>query len=556
MAELPEIKVQDETPENGVPESILDDPSDKKEEEEPEDPAAKFRGVGTSFRAKLIGIDDVPESRGDKMCQDSILKLKAAVKVAGIHKRKILVNVSLEGLKITDLLTSELLHQHAVHRISFIARDLTDRRAFGYVYGNDDGTHSFYGIKTAKAAEGLVLTLRDLFNVVYTMKKQEMEQANGEPAITVTQAATVASAAAAAPAANNNNDMVNLQQQVTDMGQMSELDAFNPWPENTPTSPDTPSANSANDIFNMNGNAQPVTKARSGSYGDDLAALSIEAKQPASPPGARLTKDQILAGFGGAPAAAPAFGQPAAANMFGQPAASPFGQPQAAFGQPQAQAAFGQQQAMFGQQQGMFPQQQQPQGNPFGAGFGQAQMFPPAATNPSVPARPGAMSPAAPVLAPMGATQNPFGDSGGGGALLAPVAPASNEPAAPVDPFANLATVGAGGGATVNKKDMFKNFQMAKAPAPPPRTSETVSPSFDDYMRNTVGGVPVDMMQQQPQAAPRVAPPTPAPRVAPAAPVASDPFAGNDPFASFNAPPAAAAPQQQQASNNVELLFG
>ena len=71
----------------------------------------------------------------------------------------------------------ELLHSHAVHRISFIARDLTDRRAFGYIYGNDDGTHQFYGIKTAKAAEALVLTLKDLFNVVYTMKKKEMEEA-------------------------------------------------------------------------------------------------------------------------------------------------------------------------------------------------------------------------------------------------------------------------------------------------------------------------------------------------------------------------------------------
>ena len=49
------------------------------EDEEPEDPAAKFRGVGTSFRAKLIGIDDVPDSRGDKMCQDSILKLKVHI---------------------------------------------------------------------------------------------------------------------------------------------------------------------------------------------------------------------------------------------------------------------------------------------------------------------------------------------------------------------------------------------------------------------------------------------------------------------------------------------
>ena len=41
-----------------------------------------------------------------------------------------------------------------------------------------------------------------------------------------------------------------------------------------------------------------MTKERTSSYGDDLAALSIEATQPASPPGAKLTKDQILAGFG------------------------------------------------------------------------------------------------------------------------------------------------------------------------------------------------------------------------------------------------------------------
>lgn len=63
-----------------------------------------------------------------------------------------------------------------MHRISFIARDTTDRRAFGYVYGADEGRHQFYGIKTAKAAENLVLALRDLFQVVYDMKKKEMEE--------------------------------------------------------------------------------------------------------------------------------------------------------------------------------------------------------------------------------------------------------------------------------------------------------------------------------------------------------------------------------------------
>ncbi|XP_055885186.1 disabled homolog 2-like [Biomphalaria glabrata] len=170
----------------------------------PNDPA-RFSGNGLNYRAKLIGIENVPEARGDEMCQEAITKLKNSVKISGQHKPKIFVQVTLEGLKIIDAIsltanqskkksdskspkqgemneqedkTKELivLHTHAVHRISFIARDVTDNRAFGYVYGEGDGTHKFFAIKTAAAAEQLVLALRDLFQVVYEMKKKEMEK--------------------------------------------------------------------------------------------------------------------------------------------------------------------------------------------------------------------------------------------------------------------------------------------------------------------------------------------------------------------------------------------
>lgn len=36
----------------------------------PVDPAQRFHGEGQTYRAKLIGIDPVPHSRGDKMCQE------------------------------------------------------------------------------------------------------------------------------------------------------------------------------------------------------------------------------------------------------------------------------------------------------------------------------------------------------------------------------------------------------------------------------------------------------------------------------------------------------
>lgn len=37
---------------------------------------ARFKGDGVRYKAKLIGIDDVSEARGDKMSQDSMMKLK------------------------------------------------------------------------------------------------------------------------------------------------------------------------------------------------------------------------------------------------------------------------------------------------------------------------------------------------------------------------------------------------------------------------------------------------------------------------------------------------
>ena len=36
----------------------------------------RFQGDGVRYKAKLIGVDDVPEARGDKMSQDSMMKLK------------------------------------------------------------------------------------------------------------------------------------------------------------------------------------------------------------------------------------------------------------------------------------------------------------------------------------------------------------------------------------------------------------------------------------------------------------------------------------------------
>uniref|UniRef100_A0A8C5XY50 DAB adaptor protein 2 n=1 Tax=Microcebus murinus TaxID=30608 RepID=A0A8C5XY50_MICMU len=149
---------------------------------------ARFKGDGVKYKAKLIGIDDVPDARGDKMSQDSMMKLKgmaAAGRSQGQHKQRIWVNISLSGIKIIDEKTGVIEHEHPVNKISFIARDVTDNRAFGYVCGGE-GQHQFFAIKTGQQAEPLVVDLKDLFQVIYNVKKKEEEKKkNGSEALMV-----------------------------------------------------------------------------------------------------------------------------------------------------------------------------------------------------------------------------------------------------------------------------------------------------------------------------------------------------------------------------------
>ncbi|XP_024612019.1 disabled homolog 1 isoform X4 [Neophocaena asiaeorientalis asiaeorientalis] len=135
----------------------------------------RFKGEGVRYKAKLIGIDEVSAARGDKLCQDSMMKLKGVVAGArskGEHKQKIFLTISFGGIKIFDEKTGALQQHHAVHEISYIAKDITDHRAFGYVCGKE-GNHRFVAIKTAQAAEPVILDLRDLFQLIYELKQRE-----------------------------------------------------------------------------------------------------------------------------------------------------------------------------------------------------------------------------------------------------------------------------------------------------------------------------------------------------------------------------------------------
>ncbi|KAK3527275.1 hypothetical protein QTP86_018616, partial [Hemibagrus guttatus] len=191
---------------------------------------ARFQGDGVRYKAKLIGIDDVPEARGDKMSQDSMMKLKGmavAARSQGKHKQRIWVNISLDGIKIIDEKTGVIEQEHAVNKISFIARDITDNRAFGYVCGAE-GQHQFFAIKTAQQAQPLVMDLKDLFQVIFNTRKKEAEATQKDDTSTVE---------------NGSDTLLSLDGQVATVKTMEQMDIFGDM--STPPDINSPTLDSA-----------------------------------------------------------------------------------------------------------------------------------------------------------------------------------------------------------------------------------------------------------------------------------------------------------------------
>ncbi|XP_042251793.1 disabled homolog 2 isoform X5 [Thunnus maccoyii] len=430
---------------------------------------ARFQGDGVRYKAKLIGIDDVPEARGDKMSQDSMMKLKGmavAARSQGKHKQRIWVNISMSGIKIIDEKSGVIEHEHVVNKISFIARDVTDNRAFGYVCGAE-GQHQFFAIKTAQQAEPLVIDLKDLFQVIFNMRKKEAEASQkGENGSAVVE--------------NGSDALLSVEGEVKASQPVEQLDLFG----DMSTPPDIQAPNStASDLFGAELFAAPGQPEGSSIPGDlfnstpaNSAPSSIAAlgNLQLGPP---ATTSIPAAGMWGPSAVVPSMYPVPGMTAPGPGPAYP--QPSAFGGLPIPPTAWGQQMPSQFSAPPLSPPHltwgQSPPAGPLGApGWGQ-----PASTNPF-------QSGAFPA---MGDQQGPS---------RPPPRPPAKEAPPKVENSAFTALDPLGDKEKKTGKDMFKDFQLAKPPAIPARKGEqgsnsALAPSskepgsFDQYFSSKVG---------------------------------------------------------------------
>lgn len=408
------------------------------------------------YKAKLIGIDDVPEARGDKMCQDSMMKLKGiavAARSQGKHKQRIWVNISMAGIKIIDEKSGVIDHEHVVNKISFIARDVTDNRAFGYICGAE-GQHQFFAIKTAQQAEPLVVDLKDLFQVIFNMKKKESEAAqkgkkgengsavveNGGDALQVEQPDLFGDITTPPDVQAPNSTASDLfgadlfAATCQSDGSSAASDLFNSTSANS-----TPSSIA---LENLQLGPSATTSATATMWGAPSATPSMFTMPGVMPPGPRPVYPQPSA-FGGLPIPPSAWG-PQMPSQF----APPLSPPQLAWGQPSAMVSPG------------VPAWGQPSTNPFHSGpFA-------AVGDQHVPSRP-------------------------------PPRPPAKE-AAKVENSAFTALDPLGDKEKKSGKDMFKDFKIAQPPAIPARKGEQGSTlasvpgsnedgAFEQYFSKKVG---------------------------------------------------------------------
>ncbi|PWA21266.1 disabled homolog 2-like isoform X3 [Gambusia affinis] len=173
------------------------------------DTRARYEGDGVRYKAKLIGLDPLPDPQGEKMLLDSMMKLKGfevSARKQGQHKMRIWLKISSSGLKILDERTGMVLHDHHRSRISSVTKDKSDPRALAYIYRHEDAHILFY-IKAGHQADPIIL---DIMEVCRRAEQQETSQQHQPTASQNISLVTLTDGPASPETTSSSNELLEI----------------------------------------------------------------------------------------------------------------------------------------------------------------------------------------------------------------------------------------------------------------------------------------------------------------------------------------------------------
>ncbi|XP_033732902.1 PTB domain-containing engulfment adapter protein 1-like isoform X2 [Pecten maximus] len=123
------------------------------------------------YNVKFLGESEVENPKGTEVVKDAIRKRKFnkhIKKAEGQKPPKVELTISADGVTVQDPKTKMIMHQYALHRISYCADDKSDKRMFTFIAkAGDSNQHYCYVFDSEKCAEEITLTIGQAFDLAY-----------------------------------------------------------------------------------------------------------------------------------------------------------------------------------------------------------------------------------------------------------------------------------------------------------------------------------------------------------------------------------------------------
>ncbi|XP_015412749.1 PREDICTED: low density lipoprotein receptor adapter protein 1 isoform X3 [Myotis davidii] len=134
------------------------------------------------FNLKYLGMTLVEQPKGEEMSAAAVKRIVATAKASGKKLQKVTLKVSPRGIILTDGITSQLIENVSIYRISYCTADKMHGKVFAYIaqsqHNENLECHAFLCTKR-KMAQAVTLTVAQAFKVAFEfwqVSKEEKEK--------------------------------------------------------------------------------------------------------------------------------------------------------------------------------------------------------------------------------------------------------------------------------------------------------------------------------------------------------------------------------------------